>query len=196
MRGERQRHWRLDRLPRRCVDRVEDVVIWMLISLSLLTVVLAAMVAARRYGGEMHRVDIETRERTQVQAVLLEPSRKLLVADDRAQVMQQIPTLVPVRYTAPDGTARQADTLVIGGRPAGTTVPVWVDRSGMITRSPIRWLDALQHAGLDAAGVLALGAVVLGGIWSGFRAWVRRLTMARWEREWEQVEPQWSGRAR
>jgi hypothetical protein len=65
MHRERQRHPRPERLLRRPIDRIEDLVLWMLIALGLLTVVLAATVGARRYGDGMHRVDIETRERTQ-----------------------------------------------------------------------------------------------------------------------------------
>ena len=195
MREGRQRPSRTDRLPRRRVDRVEDVVIWILISLSLLAVVLAAMVAARRYGEQMHRVDLETRERVQVQAVLLEPSRQLLVTDDRTRVVRQIPMRVSVRYTAPDGTQRQADAMVSGRRPAGATVSVWVDRAGTITGPPTRRFDALQRAALAAGEVLAVAALALGGVWAGVHEGVRRLIMARWEREWEQVEPHWSGRA-
>jgi hypothetical protein len=72
---ERQRHAHPDRLPRRPVDRIEDLVIWMLITLGLLTAVLAATVAARRYGEEMHRVELETRERSQVQRCSSNPHR-------------------------------------------------------------------------------------------------------------------------
>jgi hypothetical protein len=195
MHGERQRHSRPDRLPRRPVDRIEDVVIWVLISLALLTVVLAATVAARRYGEVMHRVDIEARERTQVQAVLLEPTRQLLVTDDRTRVVREVPSRAPVTYTAPDGTERRAEVLVAGRRPAGATVPVWMDRSGQTTGAPARGPDAVRDAASGAVGVLVVGAVVLGGVWAGVRRGIDRVVMARWEREWEQVEPQWSGRS-
>jgi hypothetical protein len=44
---ERQHNIRRDRLPRRPIDRIEDLVIWMLITFGLLTAVLSATVAAR-----------------------------------------------------------------------------------------------------------------------------------------------------
>jgi hypothetical protein len=71
-----------------------------------------------------------------------------------------------------------------------------VDRSGAVTAAPVRGLDVVAGAVTGAGGVLAVGAGVLGGIWLGVRWAVLRLDSARWAREWEQVEPRWSGRTR
>jgi hypothetical protein len=168
----------------------------MLITLGLLTAVLATDVAARRYGEVMHRVELETRERTQVQAVLLEPAPQLLVTDDRTRAVRLVPVFVPVRYTGPDGTERRATASVNGRQPAGAVVPIWVDRSGAIAGAPVRGIDAVRCAVMSAGSVLSVGALVLGCIWAGIRTATRRCAMARWEREWEHVEPLWSGRAR
>ena len=108
MRGERHRQSRPERLQRRSIDTIEDLVTWMLITLALLTAVLAATVAARRYGEWMHRAEIETRERTQVQAVLLEPAPQLFAVDGQGRAVRLLPTPVPVRYTASDGTEQLA----------------------------------------------------------------------------------------
>jgi hypothetical protein len=193
---ERQRHARPHRLPRRPIDRIEDLVLWMLITLGLLTAVLAATVASRRYDEGMHRVDLETRERTQVEAVLLDTAPQLLVVDDRGRAVRVVPVSVAVSYTAPDGTERRAVTQVAGRRDAGAVVPVWVNREGEIISAPVRGIDAVRSAALAAGLVLAVGAAVLVGIWAGVRLAVQRFTMLRWAQEWEQVEPQWSGRAR
>jgi hypothetical protein len=193
---ERQGHARPDRLPRRAVDRIEDLVLWLLITLGLLTAVLAATVAGRRYDEGMHRVDLETRERTQVQAVLLEPAPQLLVVDDHGRVVRQVPASVPVQYTAPDGTEHREIAPVSGRRSAGTVVPIWVDRQGAIISAPAQAIDAVTSAAVGATVVLVGGAVVLGGIHAGVRIATRRFALLRWEHEWEQVEPLWSGRAR
>jgi len=103
---------------------------------------------------------------------------------------------VPARYTAPDGTERRVDAPVLGPLPAGTTVSIWVDRYGAITSPPARSADTVASAAVSGGGVLAGGGVVIGGIWMGVRAGLLRLNTARWAREWEQVEPQWSGRTR
>jgi hypothetical protein len=194
MHGEQQRHSRPDRLPRRPVDRIEDLVAWMLVALALLAVAIAAVTAARVHGEAMHRVEAETRERIQVQAVLLEPASYALQVDDRGRAVKLRSVIVPARYTAPDGIERQADAQVVGPLPAGAAVPVWVDRSGAIVRAPTSSGDAMVRAATSALGVLAAGGVILGGIWIGVHGAALRLSTARWGREWEQVEPQWSGR--
>lgn len=61
------------------------------------------------------------------------------------------------------------------------------------TAAARRWVAS---AAVSGGGVLAGGGVVIGGIWMGVRAGLLRLNTARWAREWEQVEPQWSGRTR
>ena len=194
MRGERHRQSRPERLQRRSIDTIEDLVTWMLITLALLTAVLAATVAARRYGEWMHRAEIETRERTQVQAVLLEPAPQLFAVDSQGRAVRLLPAPVPVRYTAPDGTEQQAQAHVVGPRPAGVTVPMWLDRSGELTSAPTSGIDAVRHAAAGGLGVLAIGAAVLVCSGAAFRSELQRITMARWEREWARVEPRWSGR--
>ena len=194
MRGERHRQSRPERLQRRSIDTIEDLVTWTLITLALLTAVLAATVAARRYGEWMHRAEIETRERTQVQAVLLEPAPQLFAVDSQGRAVRLLPAPVPVRYTAPDGTEQLAQAHVMGPRPAGVTVPMWLDRSGELTSAPTRGIDAVRYAAAGGLGVLAIGAAVLVCSGAAFRSELQRITMARWEREWARVEPRWSGR--
>jgi hypothetical protein len=194
MRGERHRHSRPGRLPRRSIDCIEDLVVWMLITLALLTAVLAATVAARRYEEWAHRAEIETGERTQVQVVLLEPASQLLAVDEQGRPVRLLATPVPVRFTASDGTERRAQAPVVGRHPAGATLAMWVDRSGGFTSAPASGIDAVRHAAAGALGVLAVGAAVLLVSRAAVRWEVDRVAMVLWEREWAQVEPQWSGR--
>jgi hypothetical protein len=195
VRRERQRHPRPDRLRRRPTDRIEDLVIWALITFGLLTAAFAVAVAAHRYEAGMQRVAVEARERTLVQAVLAEPTRQLFVTDDQSRVVRQVPMLVPVRYTAPDGTARAAEAPVTGRYPAGASVRVWVDRAGAIAAEPIRPVDAVTSAAAGGLGLLIVGALAIGCIWVVIHHGILRINAARWAREWEQVEPMWSGRS-
>jgi hypothetical protein len=194
--NERQRRSRPARLPLRATDRVEDLVAWILITLALLTAVVAATLALRLYGAGMSRADAETRERTQLQAVLLEQAPYALDVNEHGRAVRRLPVPVAARYTTADGTERRVDAPVLGPLPAGTTVSIWVDRSGTITSAPARSADAVASAATSAGGVVAGGGVVLGGIWMAVRAGLLRLNTARWAREWEQVEPLWSGRTR
>jgi hypothetical protein len=107
-------------------------------------------------------------------------------------VIRRVPVTVAVAYTTPDGVERHAEQRVLGPLRAGATVPVWADRSGAVTEAPASGLDVAGRAAAGALGVLAVGAIVLGGAWAGIREAALRIEMARWGREWEQVGPRWS----
>jgi hypothetical protein len=194
VRDERRHSAHPPRLPRRPTDRVEDLAAWVLTTLALLTTVLAVFTASRLYFAQLQRVEVETRERTQVQAVLLEPARGAFQADHRGQGVRPLPVTVAVRFVAPDGAERRADAKVVGPLPAGVTVPIWLDRSGAVTDAPADHIDAVMEAVTGGGTVLVAGGAVLGGLWWALHSWLLRLNTARWGREWAQVEPQWSRR--
>ena len=50
-------------------------------------------------------------------------------------------------------------------------------------------------AALSAVLVALAGAALLGWVWLGVRAAIARLNSVWWAREWERVEPEWTGRA-
>jgi hypothetical protein len=81
----------------------------------------------------------------------------------------------------------------MSGSPAGTEVPVWVDRDGTVTTPPTNAADAWVNGALVGFDVLLLGGAVLVGIWM----WVRRLTASvntvEWEREWARSNPTGAG---
>jgi hypothetical protein len=101
-----------------------------------------------------------------------------------------------IRYLAPDGAEQVADVPMTGAVPAGRAVSLWVDRSGRVVGAPGRSADAVGRAAVGAVGIALIGALILGGSWAGVRAATHRVNTARWEREWMQVEPRWSGRTR
>ena len=89
-----------------------------------------------------------------------------------------------------------ADARVQGPLPAGTVVPIWVDRAGKATVAPVRTANVVGSVATGVVGVLIVGGFVLGGVWVGVRGALLRVNLARWEREWEQVEPRWRGGTR
>ncbi|MFS4092963.1 hypothetical protein [Streptomyces sp. AF1A] len=100
-----------------------------------------------------------------------------------------------VRWTAPDGTPRTGRTLVDGGLKAGAPVTVWLDDRGRLTLSPPtgRVEGHVEAALFGVSAVLAVAAPVLGaGAFA--RARLDRRRMARWDREWDLVGPQWGPR--
>ena len=90
---------------------------------------------------------------------------------------------------------RQGGASVTGRLPAGASVPVWVDGAGAIVAAPVRPVDAVTVAATEGLGLLILGALALVVTWAVIRDGIIRFNAVRWAREWEQVEPVWSGRS-
>ena len=195
MNGEWQRHSPPVRLPWRPTDWVEEVAAWVLTILGVFTALLAVTTGVRLHDEGMHRIGLETRERMQVQAVLLEPANPK-AAGERPPGVRVVAAPTSIRYLAPDGAEQVADVPMTGAVPAGRAVSLWVDRSGRVVGAPGRSADAVGRAAVGAVGIALIGALILGGSWAGVRAATHRVNTARWKREWMQVEPRWSGRTR
>jgi hypothetical protein len=173
------------RLPRRATDRVEDVVSWVLLA-ALLVVAVAAVVVGLAVRDTAARARIESVDRVPATAVL---------TADAPTVPSPYPTTVRLATPAAwvDAAGRRHTGVVdaLEGTPAGTVVPVWLDRSGAVVPAPPTDQEGVI-AGVVAGGmVLVGGAVVLGSVWLA----TRRLTDWRndlaWEREWARVGPAW-----
>ncbi|MEU2391269.1 hypothetical protein [Streptomyces sp. NPDC007369] len=113
------------------------------------------------------------------------------------------------RTAGPPGASAQATWRYPGSRvhtgpvpvpprtPPGQAVTIWVDDAGDVSLRPPRTADAITLDAI-AAGAGALAAVVLcsGGLVSVRLRRIEAGSLRQWEREWERVEPYWSGRAR
>ncbi|MFB7362562.1 Rv1733c family protein [Streptomyces hydrogenans] len=106
------------------------------------------------------------------------------------------PALAPAVWEYPDGVSRSGTVEVPARTPQGRTVTVSVDDKG----APVRPIDGTSGRLLTsvAGGTATAAAVAATG--TGALVLLRRRidgrTLAALEREWEQVEPVWSGRLR
>ncbi|MGW2177555.1 Rv1733c family protein [Streptomyces sp. NPDC001732] len=142
-------------------------------------------------GGWADRALVEHLHR--VTATTTGPAREL---PDPAGHGVQPRAVAPAVWKYPEHVRRSGTVQVPPRTPRGRTVPIWVDATGAPVRPPDRGTErmlASLTAGTAAAGVVGAagaGALVL----------VRRRTegraLAALEREWEEVEPVWSGRLR
>jgi hypothetical protein len=176
--------------PRRTTDRVEDAVAWLLSALGLFALLLAmiAGVAVNRAGVERSRV--ESAARSLVDAVLLEPVPTAL----GGPVTGVQPLLAAsARYVDLQGVAHEVIISVRGPLEAGVRVPVWVDRNGSVVPPPMGLL-ALVSGVMVGAAVTTLAFLFLALGWLALRHVLGRVNAAAWNREWERIEPQWSGR--
>ncbi|MEU9997509.1 hypothetical protein [Streptomyces sp. NPDC050848] len=129
--------------------------------------------------------------RHQVTATTTGPSKDPPVA---ARYGTQPQAVAPAVWEQPEHVPRSGNIHVPPATPQGRTVTIWVDDAGVPVRPPGSAADrALTSL---SGGMAAAGAVGVTGAAVVFL--VRRGTdghrLAAWEREWEQVEPVWSGR--
>ncbi|MFF2779556.1 hypothetical protein ACFVU3_32240 [Streptomyces sp. NPDC058052] len=134
-------------------------------------------------AAHLHQVTATTTGPAQGQSLLARSG-----ASDRA--------VAPAVWEYPDGVRRSGSVDVPAGTPQGRTVTVSVDDSGAPVGRPGGTSDRLLMSA--AGGTATAGAVAATG--AGVLVLLRRRVdgraLAAVEREWEQVEPVWSGRLR
>jgi hypothetical protein len=75
---------------------------------------------------------------------------------------------------------------------AGSTVPIWIDRSGAAVPEPMSARDAFGMAGITAGLVIVAGVMVLAVVWAILGRVLMAYSRAAWEQEYRQVAPLWS----
>ncbi|MFF7308887.1 hypothetical protein [Streptomyces sp. NPDC008137] len=172
--------WRRNALKRR-VDVVEAWVVLAGWVFALLGGLAGGLLAA---GAVEQAVERQRAGSHQVPAVVVKdapgPSPARAASDHRVWG--------EVRWTAPDGSTHKDEARVPPRAPAGSTVPVWVNKSGDITTPPVSEGEAWLHTTMGGAlaGALAGGAV-LGAAWL-IRLSLDRRRMAQWDAEWERID--------
>jgi hypothetical protein len=171
---------------RRRSDRLRTVAGCVLALAALGVVVVAWVCALSAHRNGLDRIRHDAAARTTVVGVLL---------DDAAPVGREQGRPVRVSYVDVAGRPHVGQVPATGLR-AGTPVRVEVDGDGRVGVDPPTSGDALLSAITVAAGVVVLGGMVLVLSWLGLCALITAHNHAAWEREWRDIEPQWSGRGR
>jgi hypothetical protein len=131
-------------------------------------------------------------ERHRVTAVVLGDSPRLRTAPSGAAPTTLVSRVrTRVGWTTPAGVPREGVVLVAPDTPAGTLVPVWVDREGDLTRPPLD-RDGIQ-ATATAMGMLPLIGVPIVA-WTCYGLLCAALDARRDRRGadgWAAVEPRW-----
>jgi hypothetical protein len=96
------------------------------------------------------------------------------------------------RWTAPDGQPRSGWAPFSATASPGSSVRIWVNRSGSLTGPPLQ--DRQLHAQtvlavVVTASVLGLMVCLAGG---AARFLLARRRLAAWDRQWRTVGPQWT----
>lgn len=183
--GEHARPTR-PRRPRRRSDRVADLTAWAVSAAALLVLLASLVIGMQSARALTERAAAEERDRTPVTAIAL---------DDVGLAPESGSTvLARVRWTEGDGIERTGSVEVTGPLTAGDEVTTWVTGEHRLVRAPLSQLEVLFVAVATGTVVLAVGELLVLVLGRLAFAGVARRHAADWEREWEEVEPTWSGR--
>jgi hypothetical protein len=173
---------------KRTSDRVEFAS-RVVLALALLLAVPLALLA-----GAVAHTAVTAVEQEQVAARTAETATLVADAPENSSGAVSVPT--PAVWTAPDGAARTGHVRAEPGARAGSTVDIWVDRTGRLTERPLTDGEVVGQA--VVIGVLVgLGTVIAGMTSHLVVLWVlERRRFRRWERGWASVEPLWVSRFR
>jgi hypothetical protein len=166
---------------------VQCAIGWLLVLAGLLTAIAAAVTAGSAYRDGLDRIARDAASRTTVVGTLL---------DDASPVAAGPHQPVRVSYVDPMGRAHVGQVPINGRMLAGTQVRVEVDGDGRVGVEPPSRGDAVLSAITAGSSVVLVGGVLLVLTWLGARRVIAARNHAAWEREWELIEPQWSGRGR
>jgi hypothetical protein len=170
---------------RRPADRIEAVIIITLVAAFLTAAIAAACLAGHLYQSQ-RAAEVGLRPTT---AVLSQPGPVAAVPMAAARA----------RWRLPDGTQRSGilttvTAPAIYNAPAGTSVRVWLGRSGNPKAPPPGPVDMIFTA--LVAGITATegATLVLVFCYLLCRMVLDRHRLARWESAWATVGPRWTSR--
>lgn len=141
---------------------------------------------ARADNAAVHRAQLSWHR---ADAVLLQAAPGPLMSDGGANTWL---VWTPARWIA-DGRQRLGEVPAAAGSRAGSTVPMWLNRTGDVQTPPLTAALAWQHVVLAMSLGLAALAVLLAGLALGTRWLLNWRRLAGWEAAWRSVCPQWSG---
>ena len=169
------------------------------VALSLLAAAPLGVVGAAVTRGQMETAAAaQALQRHAARAVVLEDTRAVPDSGETTNSGGAGVSIVRVEVAWPDarGAIRHGALLVPAGTVAGTTVPVWVDRSGDLPTAPMD--QEIIGATSLGVGLLATTGVPL-VTWVSYCLLCAALDAHRrrgWARDWDRVEREWRTRLR
>jgi hypothetical protein len=171
---------------KRGTDRLQFVARVLLLVTVLTAIPVALAVMTANYSQRLTVVAAEAAERHHVTATLLVDA-----APARDAVSPDAATAT-VTWTPPSGVAREDVLTVPQDAKAGSTVRIWIDDRGDLTRRPATSGDVAAEA--FGLGLLTFMAIVLVAATTFliFRRLQDRGRLRRWAADWAVVEPVWT----
>ena len=181
----------LDRNPlRRSADRLE-VLLRLSVAILILTVPVAMVGVGRAVDHRvMRQAQVERATDRQVQAVLTEAAPAHGSPDPYSGVQA---AWVPARWTAPSGAARTGQVLAVAGAKKGSTVSIWIDRTGAATDPPTTHGDVVSDVFIGSASTGLLLIMLLVALRVVGTYLLDRRRLRAWDAGWRAVGPLWTG---
>ncbi|MFD5462177.1 hypothetical protein ACFWIQ_05000 [Kitasatospora sp. NPDC127059] len=174
------------------VRRTSDRIQWWLARILLAIMVVGLPAAAASAGLLTYHAQLQMR---QVQSAARHTVTAHLTAAAPVPSNNDYGTVpATAAWTASDGTTRTATVQVRPGEPAGTPVPVWVDRNDTATSAPIPRSQAAAAGWTTATVAAGTVSLLCLAVWKGSVRMLDHRRYAQWDAEWSQVEPRWSKR--
>jgi hypothetical protein len=172
----------------RACDRVEAALVAGLLAAFLIAAPLLALFAEQwAYGTSVRAQHAELAARHLVPATLLVGASAQTVT-----CCAEVQPLVRARWTAPDGTDRSGWVPALAGARAGSTVRVWVGRTGGLTGPPLTDSQVVKRAILAAMTAPTAMAIALLGAGVLVHWVLGRRRLAAWDAEWRATGPRWT----
>jgi uncharacterized membrane protein YhaH (DUF805 family) len=191
--GSRLVRWLgFDRNPlRRGTDRVESALRLVIIIL-LVTAVPVAAVAAGRWADHQAQGWAQAQRQVshEVTAFLLRDAPATGSPDPYTSVQT---AWVPARWQPPGLPSRTGEVLALAGMRKGSTMRIWIDRSGKVTKPPLSQRDIAGDVCLAVVTTCLASWLLLLVVWTLTRRALDRRRLRAWEAEWRASGPLWSG---
>lgn len=170
----------------RAGDRVEALLLLVVIAGAFLAVPFAAAFGSETYAAQTARASQERATRHPATAVSLAAASGQTYSTDGAGAPAD-QTTVPAAWFDARGARHTGDVLADAGSPAGTRVSVWLDQRGELTSEPLS--PSTSAADGVFAAVLLWAAVTgaLAGLYGSARFVLSRLHAAAWDRAWSEA---------
>jgi hypothetical protein len=185
--GRLVRGRRPDRNPlRRGSDRTETAMLCLLLAAFVGGAPIAAHAAGSwTYATSAREAQAQQAAVRQVRATLLQQVQPWSNAEGGGEAN--------ARWKAPDGQVRTGQVFLPAGT-AGSTVMIWVNRSGQVADAPLQPGQVAGRA--DIAGALAIAglAVMLMIVGLTGRWALDRRRLAAWDADWLANGPRWTSR--
>lgn len=182
----------LDRNPlRRRTDRVEAAIRLATIILLLVGVPIAAIAASRQADHlAMRQAHAQAAVNHQVTAILLQQASATGIADLYTSTQM---IWVLARWQPPGQRPRSGEVLATAGARAGSTVTIWIDKSGAVASPPPDHRLIVGGVCIAVITISLVGSLLLLASNAPARRDLERRRLAAWGAEWRAVGPLWSG---